>query len=183
METLLRQKDNCLLGSTQRVCSTVTSVIKRWLPVFSPMSNHREILRRREGWNLAVLEIWYEVYNQPCARQVAFTRGQTHCKGMNQSTGLDNWGGDNTSDNGWQSEVWNRSCLHSNNTRRVMTFIHFHFYRWEPQIIPWASLWVPLIQACQGSVDILLYHQRWTPHIFNNISLVLTRYILSLNNL
>lgn len=92
-------------------CSVGTSVIKRRLPVFSPTSNHHKILRRREESNLAVLEIWYEVYNQPCARQVAFTRGQTHCKGMNQSKGLDNWGGDNTSDSRWQTEVWNRSCL------------------------------------------------------------------------
>lgn len=94
--------------------STVTCVIQRRLPVFSPMSNHHKILRRREESNLAVLKIWYEVCNQPCARQVVFTRGQTHHEGMNQSKGLDNWEGDNTSDSGWQSEVWNRSCLPSN---------------------------------------------------------------------
>lgn len=94
--------------------SRVTSVMKRRLPVFSPMSNHHKILGRREESNLAVLEIWYQVYNQPQARWEAFTRGQTHCKGMNQSKGLDNWGGDNTSDSRWQSEVWNRSCLPSN---------------------------------------------------------------------
>lgn len=36
-------------------------------------------------------------------------------------------------------------------TGRVMTFMHFHFYRWGPQIIPWDRLLVSLIWSCCGT--------------------------------
>lgn len=36
-------------------------------------------------------------------------------------------------------------------TGRVMTFMHFHFYRWGPQIIPWVRLLVSLIWSCWGT--------------------------------
>lgn len=36
-------------------------------------------------------------------------------------------------------------------TGRVMTFMHFHFYRWGPQIIPCVRLLVSLIWSCCGT--------------------------------
>lgn len=35
--------------TSETYCSAVTSVIKQQLPVFSPMSNHYKILRRRRN--------------------------------------------------------------------------------------------------------------------------------------